>query len=285
MKRYFKLREFKLLDKNTISGPEATWPTQRFRFDMPNEDLASCDLGRGDIVKLCWQWQIGQIPRSYNPLFGGVGGSSSDLDTFDLVVKIYGDRDGAAAWLDKVKVGETVRMSGPFPQFPEIRTRNEGGSEVGIVCYGVAITEAIAVADAELRREDVKQVALLWANRKRDDRSLVDELLILNRQHPSRLMVKQIFSEESGGDLHGHVNADILRDVFSFTEQANVRFHVVGSKKMYNDTWAMLESSGYSHQENELLHEQTAVESICEMLARYCCCCTRGKDWTTGGWL
>jgi len=266
--------EFRLLEKTTLSGVEATYPTRRFRFQLPDKDaLCDFDIGKGDYMKL--NWQVGTKARSYNPLYGGIGGSSLEPGTFDIIVKCYPDRDGASAWLDTVQIGENALLAGPFPPFPQMRTRNEGGREIGLVCFGVAISEMIALADAELRRKDVELVVLLWANRRRDDRALVDELLLLNRQHPQRFMVKQIFSQEAGGDYSGHITVYILKDVFwEYSEAA--RFHVVGGEQMKTDTWALLEEMGYSREAADLLHDDPYwgfLQGLAQLFMQVCCCC------------
>ncbi len=62
--------------------------------------------------------------------------------------------------LDRRQAGDFLRVSAPYPPFKQLAVRNGGGRFVGILCFGVGITEALPVAEAELRRGDVVRVCV-----------------------------------------------------------------------------------------------------------------------------
>lgn len=261
MQPLLMFRPFVLEQRSTISLPGADPPTVRFRFGMLG--LADqFDLGLGDHVKIRWRngTRTGK-PRSYSPLAGGLGGSDPSNRTFDLVVKIY-DRSGASSWLGDVNVGDAVQMSGPFPPLREMLVRTGGGDSVGIVCFGVGITEGIAVAAAELSREPLQKVTLLWAHRYARDEVLTSEVDALQRQHPTRFVVRRAISREDvDGAYRGRVSAEMLSDAFglSHLSEKGARFQVIGTKPSIKSIWEVLSSLGWPRAQHELLQKSKAL--------------------------
>merc|ERR1711904_151580 len=89
------------------------------------------------------------------------------------------------------------------------------GCYVGIIAYGVGITEALPVARAELEKGDVEQLTLLWAVRTADELFWCKEIQALQREHEGRFkFVACLSRQKRAGMLHGRITVQILRQVF-----------------------------------------------------------------------
>lgn len=131
-----------------------------------------------------------------------------------------------------------------------------GGDVCNIVCYGVGITEALAVAEAELQRDDVRNVTMLWANRGQADEVLAEWVAQLQRVHPTKFTLLRAYSRESGGDFEGRVDGSMMTKAFGLSGSAPAtRFLVVGTKEMMKATWETLGALGYPRPAHDLLQK------------------------------
>lgn len=170
---------------------------------------------------------------------------------FDITVKVYpGGR--CSDYLGNVlQVGETLEV------FKAGQKHRRPGKYVGIVAYGVGITEAFPIAKAELEKSDAENVRLLWANKTLGDTFWHEQFDAVCQSYPGRFSIVNILSrDQQEGCLHGRISGQTLSDMFdaywrSTCAQENevyrdqVRFLVVGTKQMVNDTNAMLKELGY----------------------------------------
>jgi NAD(P)H-flavin reductase len=208
------------------------------RRALPHEDIR---IDLGDVVKMV-------IPDHRPTPY-----SVSDLrqDEFDITFKVY-PNGRASGFLDRLKVGDEIRSFGRW----EGRERNPG-KYVGIIAYGVGITEGLPVARAELEKGDADQVVLLWSSRTKADTFWQDDIAALQRAYPEKFRMVYIFSREhNDGCLHGRVNPDVLKQVFRPPYPEAARFHSVGTEEMMDLTKGMLAKNGYSMPQNELLPHQ-----------------------------
>lgn len=140
------------------------------------------------------------------------------------------------------------------------KSRNPGRF-VGIVAFGVGITEALPVAEAEIEQGDAEMVKLLWASRTLADTFWEQRIGALEASGKFELV--HLFSRETrAGALHGRVSTQVLKEVFgpsawptsnNDTCAADIRFLAVGTKEMMKDAQAMLAEIGYSMPEHALL--------------------------------
>merc|ERR1712137_478042 len=124
----------------------------------------------------------------------------------------------ASGYLDQLEVGDEIGSFG----MKAGRHRNPG-SYVGIVAYGVGITECLPVAQAELEKGDAKKVKLLWASRTMEDTFWHEKIETLEKEYPDRFEMVHILSrEQKEGCLHGRINTSVLSKVFAFDESVCV---------------------------------------------------------------
>lgn len=232
----------KLLRKTPLvlaSAKEGRLPVYTLTFEIPQEanftgrarPHASVCLDLGDVVKMVIP---GYKPKSYSM-------SAIRENEFDVTFKVY-PNGRASGFLDRLQVGDTIGSFGM-----QAGRRRNAGSYVGIVAYGVGITEALPVARAELEKGDAHSVVLLWAARTQADTFWREEMNALQAQYPEKFQLQYIFSRELvNGSLHGRINANVLARVFhQASSQRQPRFLSVGTKAMMAQTDAMLAENGF----------------------------------------
>ena len=107
---------------------------------------------------------------------------------FDITLKIY-PNGRASGYLDRVQLGEAISVFGMgnkrrAPDPPSVGSGS--GCYIGIVGFGVGITEALPVAAAELARAGESKVTLLWQSRTWADTFWHDDVAALEAAHPGR---------------------------------------------------------------------------------------------------
>jgi NAD(P)H-flavin reductase len=188
-------------------------------------------LDMGDVVKMVIP---NYKPKSYSM-------SALRDNEFDVTFKVY-PNGRASGFLDRLKIGDEINTFGMRTK----KTRNPGDF-VGVIAFGVGITEGLPMSRAELAKGDAQNVILLWASRTSADTFWHSEIEDLLRIYPDRFKVVRILSREKKGDcLFGRINPEVLREVFSENlsrcarEHKRARFLPVGTKEMMSQTNEML---------------------------------------------
>lgn len=213
-------------------------------------------MGHGDVVNVCLPEDYkGRIKHhrshSFYPTAQPYSMSAERPGEFDITVKVYpGGR--VSGYLGSVlQVGETLEV------FKAGQKHRRPGKFVGIVAYGVGITEAFPIAEAELEKSDAEHVKLLWASKTMGDTFWHEHFSAACQRYPGRFSIVNILSrEQQEGCLHGRISGQTLSDVFDAcwrTARAEenemyrdqVRFLAVGTKQMETDTNVMLGKLGY----------------------------------------
>ena len=238
-----------LVNKKVLVPPsEHSLPVYTLTFRMPDYEAdaftgaaihhSKLRLDLGDVVKMVIP---GYKPKSYSV-------SALREDEFDITIKVY-PNGRASGPLDRLKIGDKINSFGK-----SVNRRRNPGKYVGIVCFGVGITEGIPVARAELEEGSADKVVLLWASRALNDTFWGDEIRALCKQFPDKFKMVNVFSrEEQEGCLHGRINPDILKKVFQPANINDARFLSVGTKEMMRQTEGMLSGIGYTMPHNLLL--------------------------------
>lgn len=177
----------------------------------------------------------GYKPKSYSV-------SALRKDSFDITLKVY-PSGRASGFIDRLQVGESIHTFG----MSSGRVRNPG-KFVGVIAYGVGITEGLPVARAELEKGDAEEVVLLWASRTMEDTFWQKDVEELQREHPRKFRMAHILSrEERAGTMHGRIDADVLLKTFGDwkSERGEARFLTVGTKEMMVQTGQLLSGVGF----------------------------------------
>lgn len=220
-------------------------------------------IDHGDVVNVCppedYKPNLKNLySHSFYPQAQPYSMSAERPGEFDITFKVYpGGR--CSGYLDSVQVGETVEV------FKRGARYRRPGKYVGIIAYGVGITTAFPVAEAELGKPDAEHVKLLWANKTMGDTFWHEQLSAACRRHPGRFSIANILSrEQQEGSLHGRIDGQTLSDVFDANwrtahgqeneaDRDGVRFLVIGTQKMRSDTNMMLRKLGYPWLRHSLL--------------------------------
>ena len=173
---------------------------------------------------------------------------------FDITFKVY-PNGRASGFLNKLKIGDKVNV------FRMGNKRRQPAGFVGVVAYGVGITEALPVVMAELQKTDAKQVGLIWAAQTRGDTFWHTQIEALLQSYKGRFEFSMILSrEKQQGALHGRVTPGVLNEVFvdrwsadEEFDRRQTRFLSVGTKEMMHHTDASLECIGFPMPRHALL--------------------------------
>eukprot|EP00929_Paragymnodinium_shiwhaense_P049693 TRINITY_DN25046_c0_g1_i2.p1 TRINITY_DN25046_c0_g1~~TRINITY_DN25046_c0_g1_i2.p1 ORF type:complete len:294 (-),score=42.12 TRINITY_DN25046_c0_g1_i2:494-1375(-) len=239
----FVYQPLPLLRKEKLTETEE--PIYRLVFGLPKDTCLQADLSVGEFVRVKAPGCSGK-PRSYSPMRVATPGE------LELCVKRY-QQGRMSTYLCDTAVGDSVLMSGPFPPFWVPLVRAGPADRIGLIAFGVGITEAWPLAELEVAKKTGASVRLLWANRTPQDTFDVAKMREAAEDSDGRLKVTLIYSRLGGeeGDLRGRVCAQVLQDVFGdWLKQGNAdhtRFLVVGTKQMKRDCYAMLQDVGFSH--------------------------------------
>lgn len=147
----------KLVKKETlVQGGDRGEPVRRLTFQAPVPVNVSTGLRQVMVVLA----PAGL--RMYSPT------SEPRADgTFELVVRVY--RKGSVSrWLDSLNLGDPVKMMWPWP-CPLPADRRNPGPRVGLIAFGIGITELYRTAVQELNDPNVQEVVLLYATRSWDE--------------------------------------------------------------------------------------------------------------------
>ena len=244
-----------LLRKRTIveAKPETgQLPVRTLTFASPNGGASlGLRLEMADITKVLIKDRAGQAfdLKSYSM-------SAERAGEFDLTVKMYPGGMGSG-YLDRVQVGEAIDIYAMAERYNAVR---HAGTHVGVLAFGVGVTEALPVARGELERPvhagGPRQVHLLWSARTFGDMFWHDEIAALERAHPGRFTVTRILSrEDREGCLKGRIDAEVLADVFGGWHEAGAepRFHAVGTCLMMRQAKYNLVCAGFEWPKSALL--------------------------------
>lgn len=227
-----------LVNKTTLCSSRDE-PVRRFTFRAPLEARMNVDASLRQVILV---HALGQ-KRAYSP-------TSEPLredNTFDLVVRVY--QDGVVSkWLDELQCGQSVQMTWPYPS-PLRPDRRNPGKRVGLIAFGIGITEIYRMAVRELQESSVEQVVLLYATRVMEEQTVLrPELEKLALEHPQRFRIERTLTrDQASGALTGRVNPKMLASIFPWSDddRDNVRFMAAGTRQMMSDVYNMLAELQY----------------------------------------
>jgi len=240
----------RLLAKTTlisVNDPPDHLPVHTLTFAIPHNAVftgkakphSQIRIDLGDVVKMV-------VPH-YKPKSYSV--SELRADEFDVTFKVY-PNGRASGCLNRLQVGDDIMSFGKSAN----RKRN-AGKYVGIVAYGVGMTEGLPIARAELEKGDAETVVLLWASRTMADTFWMDKLEALQQQYPNKFQLKMILSrEKKEGCLHGRIDSAVLQKVFDCPcDTKDARFLSVGTKEMMRMTDGWFADIGFPMPQHALL--------------------------------
>jgi len=246
----------KLLRKTTLVAAAADHlPVYTLTFAFPEGQervgkaypLPELNIDKGEVVKMVIP---GYKPKSYS-----MSEMRKEAGEFDITLKIY-PNGRASGHLDRLKIGDTINCFAMNPN-----RKYQPGKLQGLVAYGVGITEALPVAQAELDKGAAEKVVLLWASKTEGDMFWADKIAEVQKKHGSKFELVTILSrQDKEGALKGRIDADVLSKVFveklglnNDAAKAEARFLSVGTKEMMNQTAALFGKIGFPFPKHELL--------------------------------
>lgn len=242
--------EATLLRKTALVSPaEDRLPVYTLTFaNPPGMNSLGVRMDYGDVVKVVVP---GYKPKSYSM-------SDERPGEFDITFKVY-PNGRASGFLDRIPIGGGVEV------FRKGSNERVPGKYIGILAFGVGITEALPLAEAELGKPDAQRVNLIWQARNKADTFWADRIAALKSRYPDKFEITYVFSQEVvEGSLHGRVNGSVFQsltttrwqekdsDAFAASE---VRFVTVGTKEMMYQADEMITKIGYPMPQHALFQK------------------------------
>lgn len=232
-----------------ISSRYETHNTRRFlfanggsreHFDMP---VASC-------VVVKYVGQDGkEVMRPFTPI-----SSSSDAGHIELLVKKY-PNGKMGNYLFSLKPGDEVLMKGPYQK---IAYKVNMWERVGMLAGGTGITPMYQLLRRILENpKDQTRVSLIFANRKREDILLANELVSLQSAYSNFHLyctLTEIPKRWIGGI--GYISRDMIRSFMPAPREKNTKILVSGPPAMMQALCGSAESTNASQASlSGLLHD------------------------------
>jgi ferredoxin-NADP reductase len=174
------------------------------------------------------------VPRNYS--------ASNVPGTAELHLTIKEKPGGLVSpLLARAQSGDRLRVLGPFGSFvvdAGHRPVVHGPRRLVLVAGGGGITPLASIARTLLARETSSEIALLYANRSREDAILASELDALTAAHTSR------FTVVHHAGLLDRTAASHALDALPLASHPSTRFFVCGPDGMRDEVLAALVSRG-----------------------------------------
>jgi len=205
--------------------------TKVFTFATPNTSkplnlpTCACILAKGGEDS-----EGNHFVRPYTPI-----STNSMVGEFELMIKIYPDGN-LSQHMDKMKVGDTMEFK--HIKFNVKKQYPFGVRSVGMLVGGTGITPMIQALHAILGNEDdTTKVNILYGS-QRSDQILCKEILdSWVRDHPDRLSVIHVMSNEPEGSDYkgekGFITKELIKKHFD-SPGSDTSIFVCGPPPMYN---------------------------------------------------
>lgn len=238
----FFYRPFPLVAREVLTeGSVDSCAVHKLTFSLGSDTASLASMGVdtsfGDFLSVK---DDRKTKRSYSP-----SSPCSQKGTFDLVVKMYGGT--VSGYLERLQIGEEALVSGPGPVPWLSLTRTRSASAL-VIAFGVGITEAFPVVQAELETSSVRSVTLMWGCKGYNDFFWHEEVAALQAEHGDRLQVIRCVSREDEkrqGYERCRIDGPLIQRVFGQADKASIHCLVVGTKQMKRMTYALLDLFGF----------------------------------------
>ena len=267
-RKIFTPFKVKLLRKTLIVPKEGNrLPVYTLTFENPHGLYKTCRIVKGDVIKV--------VVPNYKPKSFSM--SAERENEFDITLKIY-PNGRASGYLDSILIGgeiEVFRMG--------VKKRQAGGEMLGIISFGVGITETLPVVAHELERgalngfgegeeSGVKNVIFVWASKTKLDIFWHNKIKQLQKKYGQRfkfitMLSREYFSNDDGKGILDYAddimygkrinNRQLIANIFDHSWgtyyggprqhlRHKVRWLYVGEKKVMKEIEGLINENGYS---------------------------------------
>ncbi|MGE0762336.1 MAG: 2Fe-2S iron-sulfur cluster-binding protein [Bdellovibrionales bacterium] len=214
-----------------------------FQVPPENEKIFHFDAGQFLTLFLSIEGEI--VPRSYSLC------SSPAMDReLKVTIKRVAGGKGSNFILDKVKVGDVIRVAPPAGHF--FRPPTGKGPHHWVLCAaGSGITPIYSILKTVLMTEPESQVSLIFANRSPDLVIYARELEAWQNRFPQRLKIQHVFSQPPAGwsGLKGRCEGELLDTLLKNalpTDRKNCEAYLCGPDGFMSNLKAGLLGQGLS---------------------------------------
>jgi predicted ferric reductase len=179
---------------------------------MLNSKICEVKVGAPD--RLPWLWLPGQfafltIHRSHAPFEEHpftISSASATQDSLIFTIKNLGDY---TATIGQTREGDRVTVDGPYGRFSHLLLAKEN-EPLLFIAGGVGITPMLAMLRHMRDSGDQRDVLLVWANRRKEDIILQEELDEMSRLNPRLQTVITLSDEAHWLGEKGYVDRALL---------------------------------------------------------------------------
>lgn len=234
-----------------VTEAEDRLPVYTLTFNIPEgEAYGGILTHRMDLGDYLWIVRPDGRSRSYSM-------SERREKDFDITFKPYPD-GFLSGYLNTLNVGDTIKCVGRIS-----RVTYNPGNYLGLVAFGIGITECFPIAEAELAKGKVDHVRLLWASRTMADTFWKEQIDSLSKKYLERFSIQYLLSrEQREGCLEGRINPSVLADVFQPKQPDDARFHTAGTGEMIRMADDMLTKAGYPMAKHALFPATSAAKAL-----------------------
>ncbi len=237
MKNFYclKVLDIKFLTKDSVC----------IRLDTSNIDSTIFHFTSGQYITIKKNINNEDIRRSYSI-------SSMPGDSIEIGVKLVRDGLMSTYLIKTLKAGDSLEVMPPVGSFI-LNTNSKHKKHYMAICAGSGITPILSMIRSVVSNEPESSFTLVYGNQNRSSIMFREELLQLEKEFQSQLLVYYAFSrEEITNCIYGRINTKNLDDLFS--ENKNLKnvdnYFLCGPGEMIDDI------------NNYLLDRRVAKESI-----------------------
>jgi len=137
----------------------------------------------------------------------------------------------------ELKIGDIVNVMPPTGNFV-LNTDKNNSNHYMAICAGSGITPALSMIQDVLNNEPNSSFTLFYGNKTRSSVMFMDDLLKLEKDFQSQLLVYYFFSRENVQNcVQGRINSTNLETIFKENDsyQSSDKFFICGPGKMIDD--------------------------------------------------
>ena len=164
-------------------------------------------------------------------------------DSIKLGIKLKGEDGFADYAMHQLTVGETLRVSPPMNDIA-YDFNPDGEGRYMAITIGSGITPFYSIIQSMLQHEPKKKFVLVYGNHDVSRTMFYKELTQLQQQHPDRLHIYFVYSQDNSGDYKGRINSEIISDILDKEGTDFKKVFMIGPDEMKKGLAETLKTKG-----------------------------------------
>lgn len=166
-----------------------------------------------------------------------------NCDSIKLGIKLKGEDGFADYAMHQLAVGDTLRVSPPMDDIAYDFNPDDEARYMAIA-IGSGITPFYSIIQSMLQHEPKKKFVLVYGNHDVSRTMFYKELTQLQQQHPDRLHIHFVFSQDTSGDYKGRINSEVISEILDKEGTNFKKVFMIGPDEMKKELAEALQSKG-----------------------------------------